>query len=385
MPTDTNRRPPRSIAIDARHLQSSTGTYMDRLLAHLQDVDTENRYTVILLEKDAKAWTPDAPNFTVEAVPYACYSFGEQLGFNRYLSRRDFDLVHFCMPQQPVAYRGKSVTTFHDLTLLKTYNSQKNWLIYHAKQLVAQGAFRIAASKSSLVIVPSDFTKMEMHAMLSTPLHKMVVTHEAAESRSSQSEPLRLGAGRFLLYVGQQSDYKNLKRLAEAHQDLRKSRPDLKLVLAGRLDSAAERNRAEFARRGFEGIHFTGYVSDGELRWLYENATAYVFPSLMEGFGLPGLEAMLHGLPVVSSNATCLPEVYGHAAEFFEPTDVGSMVTAIARVIDDPARREQLRGDGASQVLKYSWRRMAEQTHEVYLSVLENRPALDRGTVQAHA
>jgi glycosyltransferase involved in cell wall biosynthesis len=366
---------PRSIAIDARHLRSSTGTYMNRLLAHLQEVDRENRYTVLLLNRDAHTWRPTAPNFHVEAVPYPCYSFAEQLGFKRFLDARRFDLVHFCMPQQPVLYRGLSVTTFHDLTLLKTVHSEKNQLVYRAKQAVAKVAFRLAAAKNRLLLVPSEFTKRDMQERLGTPADKMVVTYESAERQEAASEPVPVAATRFLLYVGQQSDYKNLERLAEAHQLLRRTHPDLGLVLAGKLDTAAERNRERFAERGWSGIEFPGWVSDGQLNWLYEHAEAYVFPSLMEGFGLPGLEAMLHGLPVVSSNATCLPEIYGDAAEYFDPTDAEAIATAIGEVVGSPARRAELVAAGTRRLERYDWRRMAEETHAVYLRALGLQPA----------
>jgi glycosyltransferase involved in cell wall biosynthesis len=99
---------------------------------------------------------------------------------------------------------------------------------------------------------------------------------------------------------------------------------------------------------------------------------AYIFPSLSEGFGLPGLEAMTHGAPVVSSNATCLPEIYGDAAHYFDPLSVEAMVIAISEVLNDKALRQKLITAGQMQVNKYSWQRMAEQTLDVYRKVLED-------------
>jgi glycosyltransferase involved in cell wall biosynthesis len=120
-------------------------------------------------------------------------------------------------------------------------------------------------------------------------------------------------------------------------------------------------------------VIFTGYVSEGRLRWLYEHAAAYVFPSLSEGFGLPPLEAMIHGAPVVSSNATCLPEIYGDAAHYFDPTDVSDMAKKIDDVLSNPKLREELVEKGKIQVKKYSWKRMTEQTLDVYKKVLEEK------------
>ena len=114
------------IAIDARIINSSTGRYVERLVTYLQEVDTVNEYSILVPEKDKDFWKPRASNFTVRTVKYDHYSFGEQIGFNRYLKKLNADLVHFAMPQQPINSRGKKVTTFHDLRLLNPYNSDKN-------------------------------------------------------------------------------------------------------------------------------------------------------------------------------------------------------------------------------------------------------------------
>ena len=103
---------------------------------------------------------------------------------------------------------------------------------------------------------------------------------------------------------------------------------------------------------------------------LYQNAKAYVFPSLSEGFGLPGLEAMAHGCPVISSNATCLPEVYGDAAHYFDPLDVDDMTQKISEVIDSKSLREDLVKKGTDQLVHYSWEKMASETHSIYSSTL---------------
>jgi len=146
--------------------------------------------------------------------------------------------------------------------------------------------------------------------------------------------------------------------------------PDLQLVLAGKMD----RNYSEIKRRasssGINDIHFTDYISEGELRWLYEHCQAYIFPSLSEGFGLPGLEAMAHGAAVVSSNATCLPEIYGDAAKYFDPLDKQSIVEAIADVLSNEKLRDELIRLGSEQVKKYSWERMAEETLAIYKKAL---------------
>ena len=151
---------------------------------------------------------------------------------------------------------------------------------------------------------------------------------------------------------------------------MKEKHPDLKLVLVGRKDALYKKHERYVAKKKIEGVIFTGYVPDGQLSWLYENCAAYIFPSLSEGFGLPGLEAMHQGAPVVSSNATCLPEVYGDAAEYFDPLDVDDIAKKINKVITDDNRRKELIKLGSKQVAKYSWRRMAEQTLTEYKKAL---------------
>lgn len=358
------------IAIDARIISSTTGRYIERLLTYLEQLDADNRYSVLVPSKDLDYWKPKNKNFSVIAVDFANYSFAEQLGFKQFLDTLKPDLVHFCMPQQPVLYRGAHVTTVHDLTLLNTYNSDKNWLTFHAKQLVGRFVFQRIARTSRHIIAPTNYVKNAYAEFAGIPKSKITVTYEAADTAIKDETPVELPFQKFLLYVGQQSDYKNIRRLGDAHQQLLEQHPDLGLVLVGKKTTAHERNEAYFTERGYTGVHFTGFVSDEQLAWLYRHCEAYVFPSLMEGFGLPGLEAMAYGAPVVSSDHTCLPEVYGEAAWYFDPEDAQDMTERIAQVLDDKKLRQKLIKNGTSRVQKYSWRTMAEQTLEVYKKAL---------------
>lgn len=359
------------IAIDARIINSSTGRYVERLITYLQVVDTENNYSILVPEKDKDFWKPTNPNFTVRTINYPNYSFAEQTGFNTYLKELDADLVHFCMPQQPIFYPGKHVTTVHDLNLLKTYNSDKNWLKYHVKQLVGRYVFRRIAHTNTHIITPTRFTKDEYQAYSGIPESKISVTYESADKSRVSPKKYTHPFKRHIMYVGQQSDYKNIKRLGDAHQKLLEIHPDLGLILVGKKNRSALMNEAYFTGKKYKNILFTGFVSDAELAWLYTNCAAYIFPSLMEGFGLPGLEAMLYGTPVASSNATCLPEVYGDAAAYFDPINSNEMAATIHHVLTDTALRKKLIENGYRQTKKYSWQRMAEETHQIYLDALK--------------
>lgn len=359
------------IAIDARIINSSTGTYVKRMLHYLQDIDKTNKYTVLVRAKDKDYWRPRNKNFSVMVAEFDNYSLAEQIGFKKFLDKLSPDLVHFCMPQQPVFYKGKSVTTFHDLSLLRVYNSDKNWLVYRFKQFVGRFVFRRVAKKSNHIITPSEFTKADLMAFAKIPSEKVTVTYESAENISRKDlVPYKHPFKEFILYVGTQSDYKNIKKLGEAHQILLKNNPDLGLILVGRKNEAVLINEVYFNRKNFKNILFTDFIPDEQRNWLYAKTRAYTFASLTEGFGLPGLEAMSHGAPVVSSNATCSPEIYGEAAHYFDPLDVSDIARAIGEVLADEKLRQELIKKGHAQVKKYSWRRMAEQTHKVYEQVL---------------
>ena len=361
------------IVIDARIINSSTGTYVERLLHYLQKIDTENRYTILVPSKDLSFFTPTSRNFTLVAADFANYSFAEQTAFKSFLESLNADLVHFCMPQQPVLYQGNHVTTVHDLTLLQTYNSDKNWLIFHTKQLVGRFVFKRIAQTSTHIIVPTEYVKKEFVSFANIAPEKITVTYESADISSGEITPYNHPFKEYILYVGQQSDYKNIQRLGDAHQALLKTHPDLGLILVGRKSQATLKNEEYFRQKEYKNILFTGFVENGERDWLFKHCRAYIFPSLMEGFGLPGLEAMGYGAPVASSDTTCLPEVYGEAAYYFNPLDVNDMSRAINDILTDDTLRKSLIEKGYDQLKKYSWKRMANQTLEVYMNALRIR------------
>jgi len=174
----------------------------------------------------------------------------------------------------------------------------------------------------------------------------------------------------YLLYVGNAYPHKNLERLLKAFKIVLEKEPSLCLVLVGEVDYFYQRLQ-KFAQDLDlkKKVIFTGQVQDEELAWLYQNGLAYVFPSLREGFGLPGLEAMKHGLAVVSSNRGSLPEIYAKSAYYFDPENVGEIAEVILEVIRNRNLREKLKKRGLEQAKKYSWEKCARETLEVYRGV----------------
>lgn len=362
------------IVIDARILGSSTGIYVENLLNHLQQIDDKNDYVVLLATQAMGKWVPKKSNFTVVPTPYKNYSFGEQIGLAWQLYRLSPDLVHFCMPQQPLLYFGRRVTTVHDLTLVRYENIDMNPYIYRLRKKIFTFMLKNVVQRSKAVLVPTDFVKKDVLSFTSQRYEpKVVKTLEAGDPLAAAAEPVAELAGKhFIFFVGNAFPYKNLNAIVDAFALLYKKHPDLHLAFAGKKDYFYD-NVAKYAKqKGVAGrTHILGFISEGQKRWMFQNTRAYVVASLSEGFHIPGLEAMYEGCPVISSNASCLPEVNGDAALYFNPFDHKELAANIEKVLSDFPLRQRLVKAGKEHVKKYSWRRMAEQTLAVYKRVLK--------------
>lgn len=359
------------VVIDARESGTSTGRYVDKLIENTQKLKPDFEIVVLTKPGRMEYLKKIAPSFKIVEANYKEFSFAEQLGFKHFLRSIKADLVHFSMPQQPIWYRGKVVTTIHDLTTLRFTNPAKNKLVFKFKQRVFKYVIKKVSKKSAAILTGTQFAKDDLVRYTGIKPAKVTVTLEAADIINEQAKVCpELNGKRFILYVGRPTPHKNLERLIKAYALLKTNHPDLSLALVGKSDKNYQRIAANVKEQGIQDVHFTGFAKDAQLRWLYEHCAAYVFPSLSEGFGLPGLEAMMHGAPVVSSNATCLPEVYGDAAHYFDPLDIQNMADVIDEVLADKKLRAELIKRGHEQVKKYSWQRMAEQTLAVYAKVL---------------
>ncbi len=357
------------IVIDAREYPTSTGRYIRKLLEYLEVVDanSDRQYVVLIKSIDFDAYQPKAKNFTKVKADFKEFTFAEQFPFLRQIRNLKADLVHFALVQQPVLYFGKTVTTLQDFTTLRFNNPSKNIVVFKFKQFVYLLVNIWASVKSKQLITPTEFVKNDAARLLKSNPRKITVTLESADQITAQPEEFApLKNKQFLMYVGRSLPHKNLERLMDAFNILKKTHPDLKLVLVGKKDTLMERHIAYAQSQSIPDVMATGYVTEGQLRWLYENTACYCFPSLSEGFGLPSLEAMIHGSPVASSNATCLPEVNADAAHYFDPLDINDMAAKINDILTNKDLRDSLIQKGYKQAKKYSWKRMAEQTLAVY-------------------
>jgi len=363
------------IVIDARESGTSTGRYVDKLIENLAKIDSTNQYFLLVKSHRLNYFSFLPTNFQRIKCDIKEFTFNEQFGLILKIRKLKPNLVHFTIVQQPILYFGQSVTTMQDLTTLRFRNPSKNPVVFWIKQRVYWLVNFIAPRKSQHIITISEFTKQDvMKTMHYNHPDKFTVTLNSADIIQEKAQPIKALAGKqYISYVGRHQPHKNLPRLIKAHAELLKTYPDLILAIAGKEDATTDHLKQQIDKEQMKNIVFTGFISDGQLKWLYENTACYVFPSLSEGFGLPGLEAMAHGAPVASSSSTSLPEVNGDAALYFDPTDVKDISRAVGAIISDKSLADDLRARGKKQAAKFSWQRTAEETLKVYRDVLKNK------------
>lgn len=367
------------IGIDCRMIKATgIGRYTENLVKELANIDSKNQYTLFLKKEDYGLFKVPAKNFKKVLADFHWYSLKEQLNFPAFIERQNLDLMHFPHFNIPIRYKGKFVVTIHDLTLHRhktVRSSTKSILTYQIKHLAYKIAIKKAVKKSFKILVPTNCTKGDVIKILKVPDKKIVVTYEGGPSseflskKSDNNILKKFNLKRpFILYVGNAYPHKNIENLVNA---LKYLTPNIHLVLVGKIDEFYKRIKKQVANLKLEKrVIFTDFVKDGELVSLYQNASVYAFPSLNEGFGLPALEAMAFGLPVVSSGSSCFPEVLGNASLFFDPKKPKEIASKISEVIKDNALDLSLKNRGFEKVKEYSWRKMAKETLDVYQGVL---------------
>lgn len=362
------------IVIDGRMISwPGIGRYTSNLLRELQRQDHSNEYIVLLQQKDWAKFTPTSKNFSKKAANIEPYSLTNQTRLPGILKKLRPDLVHFPHFIVPLAYNGPYVVSIHDLTLLDFRNVKGGpvkGLVYSGKQVAMKQVFRHAIKSAKRVIASTKFGEKDIRRRFRVPDRVVTVVPLAAEVSRTRSGSVSVKRP-YIMYTGSYYPYKNVGALLEAFVQVKKSHPDLSLVLTGPDDFFQHKLRRQAAALKLgDSVNFAGYVEDEELAALYKNAELFVFPSLAEGFGLPPLEAMAHGTPVLSSSASCMPEVLGDAAIYFDPKNVGELAEEIDAALNSPDELKQMRQAGPKQAAKYSWRNTAEQTLEVYTRAL---------------
>ncbi|MGC9048987.1 MAG: glycosyltransferase family 4 protein [Patescibacteria group bacterium] len=371
------------IGIDARlygPLDKGIGRYTQKIIQQLEELDRQNEYFIFLRPAGFELAEELKPNLHKILADYPPYSLKEQISLPLKLKKYRLDLVHFPHFNVPIFYSGKFVITIHDL-IHRQFNlraTTRFWPFYFLKYLFSQLITFLAIKRATRILTVSEFVKNQIIGYYKINPNKIIVTYEAANMvQKIQNSEFKIQNSEFLLYIGNAYPHKNLERLLSAFKlvlsSIRYPASGIQLVLVGKIDYFYKRLQKLAKELKIEDkVIFTGSVSDEELVNLYQNALAYISPSLMEGFGLPGLEAMAQGCPVISSNAGPLPEIYGQAALYFNPNDINEMAEKIKEIIAKPDLREKLKKLGLEQVKKFSWTKCAEKTLEVYQLILKN-------------
>ncbi|HUA15891.1 MAG TPA: glycosyltransferase family 1 protein [Verrucomicrobiae bacterium] len=378
------------IAIDIRRMtEFGVGTYIRNVVRTLGRIDHQNQYQ--LIGDPAKVQEIGALPANFQTIPLTSpeRSVEGYREFRAALKRLDCDLVHvpnlFSVPRAlPCPY----VMTVHDMLEHMSRSPERSglWrsLYFQLTRRVLRGAERIFAV--------SNFTKSEIAKLFGIPADRIEVVYNAIDERflhgHATAADRELIAKRyqvtypFLLYAGRISPHKNVVRMIEAFSALKtelereQAYPDLKLIIIGDDLSGNPDLRRTVVRSGVQNdVRFLGFVPIEVLRIFYDEAKVFVFPSLYEGFGLPPLEAMAHGTPVVTSNVSSLPEVVGKAAVLVNPENVFEIMHALHRVLTDAALRAKLKDRGCQQVSRFSWETSVTRILGAYGEVVRDHHA----------
>lgn len=375
------------ILIDARMYgleHAGIGRYLINLIANLEEYEKEDDYTVLLRKKYFNELKfPD--NWKKVEADFRHYTFTEQLRLPGIIYKEKPDLVHFPHLNFPIFWKGKYVITVHDLTM-QYQGSDATTLsapIYYLKRIPFLLASKLAVKNANKIIVPSEFVKKDVIKYYSIDSDKVKVVYEGVtafgEIPNSQFSIFKILeknkiSKRYFLYVGNAYPHKNLRKAVEATIFLnRKTKSKVMLVIGGSKDVFKERLQEEIRKLKAEKyVTQLGYISDQELCLLYKYSSGFVYPSLSEGFGLQGLEAISAGTLLLASNISVFKEIYSDFAFFFDPGDATSIASLMKYVLEmDGDKRSTVIRKSQEYIKKYSWQKMARETSEIYTKVYE--------------
>ncbi len=365
------------VAIDTRKLHDfGIGTYVSNLVRGLARLDQDHEYTLICQPDDMEFVTSLGKNFRACPERAGNYSVREQLSIPIDVWRARPHLFHAPHYVLPPLTPGKTIVTIHDCIHLRF----PQYLPHRGAHLYAKVFLSSAARKAARVITVSEASKRDIVQFLHTPADKVEVVYNgfderltapSAEDEARVRDRFQLDAP-FVLYAGNIKPHKNVDRLIEAFAELRRrGLENVKLLIIGDdISKYSNLRRLVHRHQLHQQVRFLGFVSTDTLAALYQLAQVFVFPSLYEGFGLPPLEAMANGTPVITSNVSSLPEVVGDAALLIDPMDSGSIADAMHRVLTDPVLRADLVRRGRERVKAFSWERSVARTHQIYMDVM---------------
>ncbi|OGY17630.1 MAG: hypothetical protein A2784_03995 [Candidatus Chisholmbacteria bacterium RIFCSPHIGHO2_01_FULL_48_12] len=364
------------IGIDARLYgleHAGIGRYVMHLVKELQQLDTTNEHVLFLGQDDYDTLKFPA-HWTKVLADVRHYTLKEQLTLPQLIKSTHVDLMHFPHFNVPLFYSEPFVVTIHDLLWheFKGFNvTTLNPLIYFLKY----GGYRLVVNHALVqarhILVPSFWVRQKLIDQFGLPGNKITVTYEGIASTFSTNVKTSQPKIPFVVYTGSAYPHKNLRLLFEAIKLINQKGVVLSLAIVSSRSVFLDELKAYVHREHLRPyVKFTGFLTDQDLRLLYGQATALVHPSLSEGFGLTGLEAMAANLPVLASRAGSLPEIYQDAALYFDPRDPADLTAKLTQLLTDPQLVADLRAKGRQLARTYSWSTTAQKTLEVYQKVL---------------
>jgi glycosyltransferase involved in cell wall biosynthesis len=348
--------------------------YIEQVLVHLGACDRQNRYTIYTTRGLDAAAIGLPANFQVRPSRLPTINPRVRIPWEQFLApllvrRIGADVFHGTLNVVPLACPIPSVVTIHDLAFIRfpqTFRAYNRTYLDFATRLTARRAARI--------LTVSEHTRREVIGLLGVPPERVVVTPNAARAHFRPPpigaiDQLRARHGlpeRFLLYVGTLEPRKNLTTLLEAFAEVAR-RTDATLLIGGGKGWLYTPIFERLAALGLrDRVRVVGYIDEEELPLWYAAATVFVFPSIYEGFGMPPLEAMACGTPVVTSNTSSLPEVVGDAGIMVDPHDAAALAAALAQLLNDADLRADLRTRGLQRAARFTWNTTAERTLRAY-------------------
>lgn len=368
------------IGIDARLIhETGVGRYIQNLVRELSDIDHENTYVLFLRKKDFHDFKLPGPRWSKRVADVRWHTLTEQLVMPWLLWKEHCDVVHVPYFNAPILYRGALVITIHDLTILHVDTGRASTLPYFLYKLRRAGYRLIltaAIKRASCLIAVSESVKRDIIKSFRIGPQKIRVTYEGIDpafiSETEKSEKRLPLTGAYFLYVGNVFPHKNVETMLEAYRqyDRNTSQP-ASLVFVGPSDYFYRRFESIVSSLNFRGnVLFLHQVDDQTLRVLYKKATALLFPSLMEGFGLPALEALALGCRVIASDIPVFREVLGEYATYVDTKNPDEFAEALTKISHAAYDRQANRQKVKQFILRYNWKKMALVTLEIYRQLL---------------
>ncbi|MBM3205020.1 glycosyltransferase family 4 protein [Candidatus Uhrbacteria bacterium] len=362
------------ITIDARMMgpmvTRGIGRYVEELVRGMVYLAPEHHFTLLVRHPDASPFI-GIPNVEHVSADIHWYTWKEQIMLPRLLRETNADLIHIPHWNVPLRFRGPLVITIHDLLLFHQAGSAKastrNPIFSMAKRVGHRLTLRHAVNQARMILTPTNWVSKDVEHFYPQAASKIRMT---SEGLTALPEPdfRRVPDTDFLFYVGSAYPHKHLDVLLDAWKEIGARHQGLSLVMAGQEDVFMARYVKRVHQEQIPRVSFPGRVTDAELAGFLSRAKAFVFPSTHEGFGLPPLEALSVGCPVISSDSTCLPEVLPQEGVFFfRSGDTNDMIRAVEAVLRDlDVARLSARKAVPIVLQKYQWNEVAKKTLAAY-------------------